>query len=94
MDDSPLSFGVDLFWTSKQMGRAIDQAAAARASLPLQRTDQSGVDERVDQLLLVCAAMWELIREKTNLTEEDLINRVAMLDARDGVADGRLTRTP
>ena len=50
------------------------------------------LQERVDKLNLVCLAMWELIREKTNLTEDDLTTRVAMIDARDGVADGKVTR--
>ena len=88
---------MSLFWTTRQTDRIIDQAtdAVIAATRPPQRqSDQGDADERLDQLLLVCAAMWELIREKTNLTEEDLINRVAMLDARDGVADGKMTRTP
>ena len=48
-------------------------------------------EERIDQLVLVCAAMWELLREKAGLTEDDLITRVAEIDARDGIADGKLT---
>ncbi len=51
-------------------------------------------EKRVDQLVLICNAMWELLREKTGLTEQDLIERVAILDAKDGVADGKLTRGP
>ncbi len=51
------------------------------------------VEERLDQLTLVCAAMWQLIREKTNLTEQDLAERMAIIDAKDGVADGKMTRT-
>lgn len=49
--------------------------------------------EQMDQLTLVCAAMWQLIREKTNLTEQDLAERVAMIDAKDGAADGKMTKT-
>ena len=39
-----------------------------------------------------CAAVWELVKEKTQLTEDDLINKIAELDAKDGVADGQLTQ--
>ena len=66
-----------------------DRAGAmARAVQEMSR----GTDERVDQLLLACAAMWELMRERTGVTEADLIARVAEIDARDGVADGRITK--
>ncbi len=58
--------------------------------LPDQRPNYDA-NERVDQLLLVCAAMWELIREKTNLIESDLIAKVAEIDARDGTVDGKIT---
>jgi hypothetical protein len=51
-----------------------------------------GTDDRVDQLVLVCAALWELMRERSGLTEADLITRIAEIDARDGVADGRITK--
>ncbi len=48
------------------------------------------VDERVDRLLLVVAAMWSLL-EDTGLTEEQLEERMRQLDESDGVADGKLT---
>ena len=46
---------------------------------------------QVEQLTLVCMAMWSLVREETNLTEDDLIKRVRDLDLFDGVPDGRVT---
>jgi len=56
--------------------------------------DAAEAQERMDQLLLVCAAMWELLAEKTGLTEGDLVARIAEIDARDGVADGKMTYMP
>ena len=89
-----------LFWTgysardrindTTSAGEAIEAKAAAREASDRARD----ANERLDQLLLVSAAMWELIRERTNLTEDDLINRVAEIDARDGAADGKITSTP
>ena len=38
-------------------------------------------------------AMWSLMRDKTDLTEQDLMDRVKMLDLMDGVEDGKATRT-
>ena len=46
----------------------------------------------MDQLSLVCSAMWELLREKNGLTEEDLMAKVREVDLRDGVADGKVTK--
>jgi ribosomal protein S27AE len=34
------------------------------------------LENRVQQLSFVCQAMWQLIQEQTNLTENDLIQRV------------------
>ena len=87
-----------LFWTNRSLGSMgpYNVAATAEAQSAAREAQESAhdTDERLDQLLLVCAAMWELIREKTNLTEEDLINRVAIIDARDGTADGKISQTP
>jgi len=69
-------------------------AGVGEATARLTQEHVRASDERLDQLLLVCAAMWELLRERTNLTEEDLVARVAEIDARDGVADGRITKQP
>jgi hypothetical protein len=47
---------------------------------------------RVDRLSMVCQAMWELLRDKTKLTDEDVIKQMQQIDLRDGVADGKMTR--
>lgn len=85
-----------LFWSARNPGTsayAASTAAEAQSDAREAKDSVHDVNERVDQLLLVSAAMWELVREKTGLTEEDLIQRVAILDARDGTADGKLTAT-
>ena len=48
------------------------------------------VRERLDHLALACMAMWSLLREKTDLTEEDLMERAKQIDLADGKEDGRL----
>ena len=45
------------------------------------------------RLALVCHALWTLLRERTGLTEEDLLARVRELDLRDGREDGRIATT-
>ena len=51
-------------------------------------------EERLERLLLVSAALWELLRERTGLTEEDLMAKVMEIDGRDGTLDGKLPQTP
>lgn len=89
----------DLFST---LSRAADAMAAADRMTGRQvrpdaiegtNEDYRRLREQVDHLTLVCSAMWQLIRERTNLTEQDLAERVAIIDAKDGVADGKMTKT-
>ena len=42
---------------------------------------------RIDTLVMVNMAMWSLLRDKTGLTEDDLLERVREVDLADGVED-------
>lgn len=50
------------------------------------------LESRYDRLAIACQAMWELIQEKTELTEEDLNNKISEVDLRDGTSDGKISR--
>ena len=50
------------------------------------------LEDELARLKLVCAAVWELMRERAKLTENDLLAKVAEIDGRDGVIDGKLVR--
>ena len=52
----------------------------------------TSIDDRFSKLTLVCEAMWQLLMEHTDLTEEDLVKKVTDLDLMDGVLDGKLNR--
>jgi len=41
--------------------------------------------QQLERLTLVCESMWQLLREKTSLTEEELSAKVTELDLEDGV---------
>ena len=66
--------------------------AAARSEIQHRKSDSSlqHLEARMDKLVLVCRSMWELVRDNTSLTEDDLMNKVLELDLRDGVADGKM----
>lgn len=71
---------------------ATSQAAAAASSAGAARRDLAHLEDRVERLALITMAMWSLIQDKTNLTEQDLLERVRTLDLMDGTADGKATR--
>lgn len=66
--------------------RGLERAAEAQRDL-------ASLEDRLDRLLLVCTALWELLRDRTELTEEDLLAKVQEVDLRDGQADGKISRT-
>jgi hypothetical protein len=51
-----------------------------------------GVDHRLDRALLTMEAMWTLLRERLQLTDEQLAQRIVDVDETDGVLDGRKRR--
>ncbi len=71
---------------------ARQQAAAASSDAASAKREVVELERDLGHLKLVCAAVWELVKERAKLTEDDLVTKVAELDARDGVADGQLTR--
>jgi hypothetical protein len=46
------------------------------------------------RLVLITQAMFELLHERLGITSDELLERIHAIDARDGVADGRLTARP
>ncbi len=48
----------------------------------------------MQRLRLYNQALWELLRERARLTDEDLLKKVEEIDLRDGVADGKITEGP
>ncbi len=46
----------------------------------------------LSKTMLICEALWELLSESANLTEEDLHKKMYEVDMRDGVLDGKNQR--
>jgi hypothetical protein len=72
------------------------EEAAARNAQRLQPTVDTSLELRVavERLALVSQAMWELLRERTNLAESDLLAKVQEIDLRSGREDGKRKRSP
>ena len=69
---------------------SISAAHSARESRENAR-EVSNLEERVDKLVLICTSLWELLKERTDLSEEDLMSKVREIDLRDGTAVGKIT---
>lgn len=51
------------------------------------------LERRCDRLALASQAMWELLKNKTNLGDEEIENKILEIDMRDGRADGKMSRS-
>ncbi|HVX85587.1 MAG TPA: hypothetical protein VH253_12465 [Phycisphaerae bacterium] len=72
---------------------ATSRAYAAQETADDANSRAFSLEARLNRLTLVCAAMWELLQEKTGVTAEELAQRVSEIDLRDGKLDGKIDRT-
>jgi hypothetical protein len=68
------------------------EAASAKSQAQSTRLALESLEDRVDRLMLVNMALWELLRERTELSEEDLLQKVQEIDLRDGKPDGKVSQ--
>jgi hypothetical protein len=85
---------MDILWGVGQEGRIAQ--ARARATQPGARPMDvaeyaSLLETRLDRLALVCRALWSYLQEATQLSEEELLERVKQLDLADGKLDGKVS---
>jgi len=86
------------FWMAGAMNagmRNMERAASAKQDLTPQLVAQMReMEHQLARMTLLNQAMWELIRNRLNLTDQDFENMVREIDLRDGVEDGQITNTP
>jgi hypothetical protein len=84
----------DFLWNVAQHRqlRSLEHEAAT-ASDTARRAASHALDLQVsvERLALTCRAMWELLSERTSVSEADLIAKAHEIDLRDGEEDGRMT---
>ncbi|MDF1813738.1 MAG: hypothetical protein P1V20_16170 [Verrucomicrobiales bacterium] len=73
-----------------QNRQARQQASKASTTAGDALTEVRTLTSQVDRLALACQAMWEIVRDQTNITEQDLAEKISEIDLRDGVADGKM----
>ena len=83
--------GLDLL--QSQQIREADSTADMAASQANRATERSVEAElNVERLRLVTQAMWEFLRERTEITDADLEAKIQEIDLRDGSSDGEMAR--
>lgn len=76
------------FRQSSNMSRSTDQQHQTMAMKRDLREDTADLHARIDRLTLLNEALWTLLQEASNLTDQHLINRIKDLDESDGHSDG------
>jgi len=84
-----MSFGWNLF-QSLQIRSTEMTATGAKIKSRSNERDIASLEGKIDALSLACHAMWEVLREKHDLSDEQLEKKIQELDLRDGKLDGRL----
>lgn len=92
-----------MLWEVYQMGAinsanrsaadASDRARSTERSVKFAENKVRDLERRMDYLTLGCQAMWELLSQNTNLTDDDIKERIMEIDLRDGKADGKMTNS-
>ena len=77
---------------SSGSGRAWSDATKAGSVTELRTVIERQEDE-INKLYLVTQAMWELLRDRTQFEEKDLLDKVEEIDLRDGIKDGKVAKT-
>jgi hypothetical protein len=87
---------IDILFDLYQQGRINDVENTAQES-SRKATDFQGrvrqLEDSIERLVLVNAALWSLLKDRTGLTDAALTARVRDIDLRDGVEDGKITQS-
>lgn len=73
-----------------QIGAAKEAAADAKNRAQTAQELFLQMEKRVMRLSLHCQAMWEMLRERAEFTDDQLAAKVLEVDLRDGRTDGRI----
>jgi len=77
-------------YQQSQIASAQSQAERAMSKADRHAGEIAEARQQIERLSLACQAMWELVRDKTQITEQDLENKILEIDARDGHIDGKI----
>ena len=73
---------------------AIQSAAEAGSKANRAANETMQLRREVNRLLMITEALWEIVRDREGLTDDDLVRRINEIDLRDGALDGRKSTAP
>jgi len=85
---------MSVFWSLygiRAFGATAD-ASAARVDARSAKLDVREVSDQLERTVMVCEAMWTILRDKLGVTDEELIARVNEIDLTDGKLDGKVRK--
>ena len=88
---------IEFIWNLRQSGQIADvKRATSRADTEIKGQEEriAELEFHVNRMALACQALWELLRDRSNIPESELLAKISEIDLRDGVKDQRLTPTP
>lgn len=84
---------MDSVWDIYQDGRignAERESRAAGNKADAVVAEFARLQRRLERLALACQGMWELLRDRHGVSEEELAAKILEIDLRDGAKDGRM----
>ena len=85
---------MSFIWNVHQSGQ-IAEAKTDAVEAKVRSVENSdrvrSLELQVQHMALACQAMWELLRERVGITEQELLAKISEVDLRDGTKDGRIT---
>lgn len=73
--------------SAQEATRAANQAKSASRQLKV-------IEANLAKTLMICEALWEILRDEHGYTTQDLHKKLYEIDMRDGVLDGKNQRKP
>lgn len=80
------------FWEQRTKEAKADAAQALTEANRHERYIEQ-LENRLARTTLACQALWELLKTRLGLTEEELLAKMDEIDERDGVKDGKMSPT-
>ena len=77
---------------AQRINEAEDKAKHGAKEVAALDSQLRAMSERFEKLVLITTALWSLIKERTDLTEEQLMERIREIDLQDGQADGKISK--
>ena len=85
----------ELFWDMRQEGRIRDAEATGdrhARSIDSVSGNVERLEGQLERMMLLNRALWELVSERSGITETELEDKVREVDLRDGKLDGHMAR--